>query len=113
MMSPQYFCGEETVRDLEKAQNLSGIMLVCACMFALGTFGLASAIHHHQGLDEATDGMVSFETLQDCEQQTEIEVAAHFDQEVRKNIVESFCTKNKKSGLIRDIPVSAAGVTAP
>ncbi|TAF53913.1 MAG: hypothetical protein EAZ61_06345 [Oscillatoriales cyanobacterium] len=101
------------MQDLHKAQNLSGIMLVCACMFALGTFGLASAIKTPPGSDETIEEMTSFETLQDCQQQTDLEVAAHFDQEVREGLVQSFCTKTKKAGLIKNIPVSAAGIAAP
>jgi hypothetical protein len=102
------------MQGIDKAQNLSGIMLACACLFALGTVGLASAINHRSASDDAMDGMVSFETLQDCEQQANLEVAAHFDKEVREGLVDAFCTKSKAAGLIDDIPVSAAGmVTSP
>jgi hypothetical protein len=51
--------------------------------------------------------------LQDCQQQTGLEVAAHFDKDVRENLVQSFCTKTKEAGLIENIPVSAAGITSP
>jgi hypothetical protein len=100
------------MHDIEKAQSLSGIMLVCACMFGVGTFGLASAIHR-QGVDEVLEGAVKFETLQDCEQQTDLEAAAHFDQEARSVMVDSFCAQNKAAGSIEDVPVSAAGIMAP
>lgn len=101
------------MQDMGKMQNLSGVMLVFAFMFAIGTFGLASVVNRHPDLDDVTDGTVSFETLQECEQKTDVEVAAHFDQEVRVGIVESFCSRNKESGLIENIPVSAAGIATP
>jgi hypothetical protein len=107
------FAEIETMQDLNKAQNLSGVMLVCACMFALGTVGLTTALKTNRAADKMADDTTSFETLQDCQQQTGLEVAAHFDKDVRENLVQSFCTKTKEAGLIENIPVSAAGITSP
>jgi hypothetical protein len=82
-------------------------------MFALGTVGLTTALKTNRAADEMADDTTSFETLQDCQQQTGLEVAAHFDKDVRENLVQSFCTKTKEAGLIENIPVSAAGITSP
>lgn len=100
------------MRDMEKAHNMSGVLLVCACLFGGGMLGLASTVRH-ASTNEGVERTTHFQTVQDCERQTDLKAAEHFDQEVRSMIVQSFCSQTKTAGRIETAPVSGAGMTTP